>query len=397
VFSHREYRGLWAAHALSLAGDQLARVALTVLVFDRTGSAAAAAAAYAVTLLPWLIAGPLLAGLGDRYPRRTVMIACDLGGAALIAAMAIPGADLALLCGLLFAATLLAAPFAAARAALVRDLFGDDDRYARATAVTTVTIQASHVAGFATGGLLVAAIGARPALLADAATFLLSAAVVRFTVTTRAAATGPGRPPVLSGIRAGARLVFGNPRLRAIVLLAWLAALHVAPTGVVAPYVADRGGGPAGVGLLLAAIAAGTAAGMLALGRLPAPTRARLMYPMAIAAGLPLIACATHPNLLLSAALWAASGAGTAYELAANVAFVAAVPDTARAQAFGLVTAGLAAGQGAGVLAAGALAEQLSPDTTIALAGALAVIVAGVLAASRRQPLDPDPPAAGHP
>jgi MFS family permease len=70
VFTHRQYRGLWAAHALPLAGDQLARVALTVLVFDRTRSAAAAAAAYAVTMVPWLIGGPLLAGLGDRYPRR---------------------------------------------------------------------------------------------------------------------------------------------------------------------------------------------------------------------------------------------------------------------------------------------------------------------------------------
>jgi MFS family permease len=151
VFTHREYRGLWAAHGLSLAGDQLARVALTVLVFDRTGSALAAAAAYAVTLAPWLLGGPLLAGLGDRYPRRTVLIVSDLASAALVAAMAVPGSGLLTLCALLFAATLLAAPFAAARSALVRDLFPDADRYALATAVTTVTIQAAHVLGFAVG------------------------------------------------------------------------------------------------------------------------------------------------------------------------------------------------------------------------------------------------------
>ena len=59
VFAHREYRGLWIAHGLSLAGDQLARVALAVLVFDRTGSALATAGAYAVTFLPWLVGGPL--------------------------------------------------------------------------------------------------------------------------------------------------------------------------------------------------------------------------------------------------------------------------------------------------------------------------------------------------
>jgi hypothetical protein len=39
VFGNSEFRALWTAHVLSVAGDQLARVALTVLVFDRTRSA----------------------------------------------------------------------------------------------------------------------------------------------------------------------------------------------------------------------------------------------------------------------------------------------------------------------------------------------------------------------
>lgn len=68
VLADREFATLWVAYALSLAGDQLARVALAVLVFDATGSPAVTALAYAVTFLPWLVGGPLLAGLGDRYP-----------------------------------------------------------------------------------------------------------------------------------------------------------------------------------------------------------------------------------------------------------------------------------------------------------------------------------------
>jgi hypothetical protein len=63
VLADGEFRGLWAAFALSLAGDQLAQVALAVLVFQATGSAVATAAAYAVSLLPWLVGGPLLSGL----------------------------------------------------------------------------------------------------------------------------------------------------------------------------------------------------------------------------------------------------------------------------------------------------------------------------------------------
>ena len=53
--------------AVSVAGDQLARVALTVLVYGRTGSAAWAAATYALTFLPALLGGVLLGGLADRY------------------------------------------------------------------------------------------------------------------------------------------------------------------------------------------------------------------------------------------------------------------------------------------------------------------------------------------
>jgi MFS family permease len=172
-----------------------------------------------------------------------------------------------------------------------------------------------------------------------------------------------------------------------LTLLAWLAAFYVVPAGVVVPYVAGRGGGPVGVGLLLAAIAAGAAAGMIVLGRLAADRRARLMYPLAVAAGVPLALCALHPTLAITGLLWAASGAGTAYQLAANVAFVAAVPDSHRAQAFGLVATGLAAGQGLGVVIAGGLAETISPELVIAGAGVSATVIAAVLTAgSRRRP-----------
>lgn len=53
---------LWLAEVLSLLGDQLARVALSVLVFDRTGSALLTGLVYGLSFLPALVAGPLLGG-----------------------------------------------------------------------------------------------------------------------------------------------------------------------------------------------------------------------------------------------------------------------------------------------------------------------------------------------
>ena len=59
------------------------------------------AAAFAVSYLPWLVGGPLLAALAERYPYRRVMIVCDLVRMALIALVALPGLPVA---GMLVAA-----------------------------------------------------------------------------------------------------------------------------------------------------------------------------------------------------------------------------------------------------------------------------------------------------
>src|SRR3954451_9087018 len=96
-----EFRVMWLADAPSMVGDQLARVALSVLVFERTSSALLTALTYALTFLPALIGGAMLTGLADRLPRRRVMIAADLSRAVLLTGMALPSTPLWLVCGLL--------------------------------------------------------------------------------------------------------------------------------------------------------------------------------------------------------------------------------------------------------------------------------------------------------
>lgn len=86
AFAVREFRPLWTAYALSVCGDQLAAVALSVLVYNRTGSPALAALTYALTFLPDLLGGPLLAGLADLFPRKVVMITADVSRAILVGA-----------------------------------------------------------------------------------------------------------------------------------------------------------------------------------------------------------------------------------------------------------------------------------------------------------------------
>jgi len=108
VFAVREFRVLWSSVALSTAGDRLALVALTLLVYDRTKSPLLAAVVYAVGYLPWVIGGLFLAELADRHPRRSVMVFCDAARAVLVAAMVVPGMPIGALVALLFAATMFA-------------------------------------------------------------------------------------------------------------------------------------------------------------------------------------------------------------------------------------------------------------------------------------------------
>jgi MFS family permease len=183
VFQVAEFRALFAAHLLSLLGDQLAKVALAVLVYSRTSSPLLTAASNALGYLPWLVGGPLLATVADLLPRRRVMVACDLAWCLLVLGMAaaverLPVLLLLLLL-LLVLVGLLAPPFEAARAATVPDVLRDE-RYVVGTSVGNMVSQSSQVLGFAVGGVLVAVVSARGALALNAATFLGSAVLVQW-------------------------------------------------------------------------------------------------------------------------------------------------------------------------------------------------------------------------
>ncbi|GAA3654922.1 MFS transporter [Nonomuraea antimicrobica] len=359
-------------------------MALAVLVFDRTGSALATAAVYALTYLPSIVGGPLLAGLADRFARRGVMLACDLVRAALVGVMAVPGMPFWSLCALVFLVVLLGAPFSAARAALLPEVL-EGDAYVLGSALQNMTNQAVQMLGFAAGGALIATMGPHRALALDAATFLGSALILISGVRRRPAAhQHGGKLSMWSMTASGARLVFGSRHLRTLVLFAWLCGFYILPEGIAAPYAArlatDGLPVPVITGLLMAAMPAGTVVGAFLYSRFVSPPRRlRLMGWMAVLSCAPLIVTALRPPLAVVLAAWVLSGVGGAYQLAANAAFVQYVPAERRAQAFGLVQSGLMAVQGIGILVGGFAAERLGPEPVVALAGAAGVIGAAVL------------------
>jgi MFS family permease len=385
VFAVGEFRALWIAQVLSVAGDQLARVALTLLVFEQTRSAFLAAITFAASIVPTFVGGLTLSGLADRLPRRQVMIACDLTRAALVAIMALPAQPLAIRVGLLFAVTMISAPFTSARAALYPDILSGD-HYVLGTAVTLTTLQFSQVVGFAAGGAVAGFFGVRTSLLADAATFIVSALITRLWVRARPAARGreDRGGPSLSGMITGLRLVFTDQRLRIPMLLGWLAAFYNVPEGIAAPLGQALGGGDVAVGLILAAGALGASFGAVLFSRLVDPARRlRWMSPLAVASCAVLILFALSPTLPGALLILVVSGFFDCYQLAANAAFVSATPPRQRSQAFGIAQGGMSLGQGLAMILAGAAAQHYPPAAVIAADGLLGAATALVITVGR--------------
>src|SRR5688500_7296 len=86
--THSTLRRFFFAHAMSRAGDAFNSVALVVLVFTLTGSGLGVAGTVAFEVVPILLLGPLAGLTVDRYPRRSVMVAADLGRAVLVLVLA---------------------------------------------------------------------------------------------------------------------------------------------------------------------------------------------------------------------------------------------------------------------------------------------------------------------
>ena len=340
---------------------------------------------YASGYLPWIIGGLFLAGLADRYPRRAVMVTCDLARAALVTAMVIPGMPVAGLVALLFATTAFAPPFDSCRAALTPAIL-PGALYPLGASVTQATFLAAQVAGVAVAGVAVEVIGVRPALAIDAATFVLSALLIGLGTRARPAAGAPGTGSPWARTRDGVRQVFGEPALRTVVLFGWLAVFYTVPEGIAAPYAAGLGGGPAATGLVLASTACATMVGTPLFTRFVRPrARAAWMGPLAVLTCAALIPAALRPDLAVSLVIFSLSALAGIYQIAANTEFVARVPDERRAQAFGFASMGIVVGQGAGFIAAGAAASVLGPAVVIALwGGAGAVVAAGLAVRWRR-------------
>jgi Na+/melibiose symporter-like transporter len=355
------------AHVISMTGTVLAHLALTVLVYTRTGSPLLSALVLAVAFAPRVIAGTLLTGLVDRVDSRRLLVNCNLLSGVVALGMAVPGTPVAALLLLAFILGLIQPVFAGARAATLPDVLAGP-AYIPGRSLIRLVAQAAQLGGFALSGVLLTVVSPRFLLLANAASFLASALVLRWGTRRRVPSGRVGaRVPLLRDSVAGIGEVFSVPPLRRVLLFSWtVTGLAVTPEALAVPYAMDRSAGTVGAGLLLTAMPLGTITGeLLANWLVPAARQARIVVPAALVVFLPALCFVLQPGIVPAFALLFAAGLGAAHHVGLDRQLLATTPEDLRPRALAIQTTGLMFWQGVAFAAAGATAEMLPPAVVI--------------------------------
>ncbi|WP_158848236.1 MFS transporter [Saccharothrix deserti] len=377
LVGNREFRGMWIGSTVSTFGDQLAAVALSLLVFERTHSPAWTALTWSLTLFPSLISGPMLGWIADRFPRRTVMVCCAWLQAVLVGLMAVPGMPLWIMLVLLVVVLMISSPFLAAQEASLPHVL-PEKRYDDGVALFGTSVDVAQMAGLAAAGFLVHGAGANVALVIDAATFVWVAVLVQLSVRHRPAADPLGARRDPEGPQGALTLLLTEPRLRSLLGIRLLAGLAMVPEGLAVPLAASLDAVWA-VGLILAIEPAANVLGVAVLFRVvrdPAK-RERLIGPLAILSLAPLVMFALNPNLTWTIALLVIAGMAGAYHTPARSAWMRILPDAYRGRAYGIARTALRSSQGGGMALAGVVAHAIGSVTaTLAGAGGIGLLLA---------------------
>jgi NRE family putative nickel resistance protein-like MFS transporter len=365
---------LFLATIGSGAGTWLALVALEVDVYGRTGSSAWIAALLIADMLPTFAVGLLVGPLIDRLSRRSLMINADLVrfGAFAVLPFTTNATQIVVLAAVVGVATGFFRP---AVYAGVPNLVQDAD-LPQANSLLQAADNLTWALGSVAGGALAATVGVHAAYWFNAATFLLSAALLMGIpqgLLQEAAAASRGHwQDVKDGLSLAVR---SRPILT--VLIAWnVAVFAVAAMNVAEPRLALRtfSAGGFGLGLLMGCAGVGLTAGAL----LASAWIARRGLPNVYGISLVLIAvgiggAAASPNVWVASACAIVAGCGNGAAIVCNSLLVQrGAPDALRGRAFAVLMSSNFALVTAGMVVAGWLTDVIGARWILAAAAAFA-------------------------
>lgn len=318
----RPFRLLLGGQTVSSLGDWMATFAFIALVYEVSGSPTAVAGILALRLLPAALGGPFTARLTSVWPRRRTMITMDIARAVMVALVPLIG-------GLwwiyLWGATIELASlvFLPARDALIPDLVEDAD-----LETANGLVLGSSYGMIPIGGAMYALVAAIPAseilgrpfalvFLVDAATFLVSAAMIARIRVRRT----PAAPPVAPDHPVRFRDAFRLPLVRAVMPATISVALGLGALfslGIAfVESVLDASN--AEFGWLIALFGVGAAAGLLALQRVGHADGLRTTRLGVLALGCIVTLFSLSPSITFALVGAVAFGAAAAWTLASGM------------------------------------------------------------------------------
>ena len=221
LWKHRDFVRLWQAATVSTFGTMVTAVALPLVAILELDAGPRHLAALALASFLPRTAGGLLAGAwADRLPRRRLMIAADLGRAALLlwvpAGAVLDVLDLAQLYGIAFSVGILSVLFEVADKAYLPEIVAQSD-LVEANGKLAGGAAVAEASAFAGGGWLVQWLTAPFALLLDAGTFIVSAVLIGTLRKTEAPPAAPAAERSLAReIAGGLRFLKAQPTLRTL-------------------------------------------------------------------------------------------------------------------------------------------------------------------------------------
>ncbi|MEZ4571747.1 MAG: MFS transporter [Thermomicrobiales bacterium] len=262
----RDFGALWLAGLISFAGDAAIIFALPLHIYRLTNSTLATAGVLAATFLPRVLFGSVAGVFVDQWDRKWTMVAADTTRALFLLPILIAPDQLTVLYAVAAIQGTIGMFFRPAEGALLPKLVGEEHLVA-ANALNSLNNNIGMLVGPAMGTILYAAFGIGGTILADAATFAISAALIssiradsRPERDSNTPIGGAAWERMASNWRAGITVVRRNPALRVLFLTSTLTGVAegVFLTLGLSPLVLDvLGGTPAQVGIVGSAQAIG--------------------------------------------------------------------------------------------------------------------------------------------
>jgi len=290
---NRSFRQLWLGQVVSQMGDWFNTIALYTIILQLTGSGRDFGLLLVARFVPSFLFGPISGVVADRFSRRTIMIVSDLLRAVVVLGfLLVRRADQLWIVYVLTVFQLgLSTFFEPAKTAAIPSIVEDRELVA-ANAISSVTWSAMLTIGAAIGGIITDAYGTNVAFVLDAATYLVSAALIA-SIRVPKRAKRPrqklslGRILGITATIEGIRYVKDRPRVLAYLLVkpAWgLGGGILTLLAVFGERVFPVGKGAAGgIGVLFAARGIGTAVGPIVARRIAGEGERRMQISIGIA------------------------------------------------------------------------------------------------------------------